>query len=122
VTDSASILIADNDATTARFLTRLLSREGHRVEVVTTAEAALERCASAPPDLVLVDLLAGGSWFEICRKIKEQESTRLIPVVIVTAQSDRADRLKGIEAGADDFVAKPFDLDDLVETLRRWLK
>jgi cyclic di-GMP phosphodiesterase len=110
----ASILVADDDQTSARFLKRLLTREGHDVAVVQSGAEALEACQVSPPDLVLVDLVAPrGVGFDICRKLKEQARTRFVPVVIVTAQGDRADRLKGIEAGCDDFLIKPFDSTEL---------
>jgi putative two-component system response regulator len=119
VNSAASILIADDDDISARFLTRLLTREGHHVSVVTSGEEALKVCATAPPDLVLVDLVArGGRGFDVCRKLKDQATTRLIPVVIVTAQSDHHDRLQGIDAGADDFVIKPFDSSELYARIR----
>src|SRR4030095_11276647 len=98
----ATILVADDDEISARFLKRLLTREGHHVSVVQTAEEVLEVCGTAAPDLVLIDLVAPrGHGFDVCRRLKEQSSTRFVPVVIVTAQSDRADRLRGIEAGCD---------------------
>jgi putative two-component system response regulator len=119
VDSAASILIADDDEISARFLTRLLTREGHHVSVVASGEEALKVCATTPPDLVLVDLVAhGGRGFDICRKLKDQATTRLIPVVIVTAQSDHHDRLQGIDAGADDFVGKPFDSAELYARIR----
>src|SRR5262245_3331262 len=110
----ASILVADDDQTSARFLKRLLTKEGHHVAVVQTGGEALDACRSAPPDLVLVDLVAErGEGFNVCRRLKHEIATRFIPVVIVTAQGDRADRLKGIEAGGDDFLIKPFDSTEL---------
>ncbi len=110
MTPSASILIADDDEISARFLKRLLTREGHHVSVVRSADEVLAACAVRPPDLVLLDLVAPrGHGFDLCRRLKEQPSTRLVPVVIVTAQSERHDRLKGLQAGADDFLGKPFD-------------
>ena len=110
MTSSASILVADDDDISARFLKRLLTREGHHVSVVRSADEVLAACAAQSPDLVLLDLVAPrGHGFDICRRLKEQASTRLVPVVIVTAQSERDDRLKGIMAGADDFLGKPFD-------------
>jgi len=110
VTASASILVVDDDEISARFLKRLLTREGHHVSIVHSADAVLPACAAGTPDLVLLDLVAPrGHGFEICRRLKEQLSTRLVPVVIVTAQSERHDRLQGIQAGADDFLGKPFD-------------
>src|SRR4029077_4713460 len=92
------------------FLNRLLTREGHHVSVVRSADEVLAACAAQSPDIVLLDFVAPrGHGFDICRRLKEQASTRFVPVVIVTAQSERDDRLKGIMAGADDFLAKPFD-------------
>jgi putative two-component system response regulator len=115
----ASILIADDDETSARFLKRLLTREGHHVSVVDDPDAALVACTTALPDLVLIDLVAPrGHGFEVCRKLKEGYATRLIPVVIVTAQSDRQDRLRAIDAGADDFLTKPFELAELHARIR----
>jgi putative two-component system response regulator len=111
---NADILIADDDETSVRFLRRLLSREGHTVSVASTVDAALEVCAQKTPDLVLVDLVAPrGHGYELCRRLKEHSATRFVPVVIVTAQTDRRDRLKGIEAGCDDFLVKPFDATEL---------
>jgi cyclic di-GMP phosphodiesterase len=110
----ASILVADDDETSARFLKRLLTREGHDVSVVHKGEHVISVCHDAPPDLVLLDLVAPrGQGFEVCRRLKDDRVTRLIPIVIVTAQGDRVDRLRGIEAGCDDFVAKPFDSTEL---------
>ena len=106
----ASILVADDDDISARYLKRLLTREGHQVSVVRSVEEVLAACEAGKPDLVLLDLVAPrGHGFELCRRLKEQPLTRLVPVVIVTAQSERHDRLQGIQAGADDFLGKPFD-------------
>ena len=80
----------------------------------SSADAALSSCQNDPPDLVLVDLVAPrGHGFDVCRRLKDQGATRFIPVVIVTAQGDRVDRLRGIEAGCDDFLTKPFDSTEL---------
>jgi putative two-component system response regulator len=115
----ASILIADDDETSSRFLKRLLTREGHHVSIVQAADEVLRTCAAHPPDLVLIDLVAPqGHGFEICRQLKESTATRFIPIVIVTSQSDKQDKLKGIDAGADDFVTKPFDTAELHARIR----
>lgn len=109
----ATILVADDDATSAKFLQRLLTREGH-VRIVNDEEAALTACEASPPDLVLIDLVAPqGHGFTVCRRLKDRHATRLIPVIIVTSQGDSGERLEGIEAGADDFVLKPFDATEL---------
>jgi putative two-component system response regulator len=119
VNASASILIADDDDISARFLKRLLTREGHHVSVVHRGEEALRSCATSPPDLVLIDLVApAGHGFDVCRRLKGQTLTRFVPVIIVTAESDRSDRLDAINAGADDFVTKPFDVTELHARIR----
>jgi putative two-component system response regulator len=119
----ASILIADDDDISARFLKRFLTREGHHVSIVTTAEEVLSACASDPPDLVVLDLVAPrGHGFDVCRQLKEQPRTRFIPVVIVTSQTDRHERLAGIDAGADDFVSKPFDAMELHARIQSLVK
>src|SRR5262249_32901560 len=123
VSTSAAILIADDDEISARFLKRLLTREGHHVSIVTSGDEVLRACASTPPDLVVLDLVApGGHGFDVCRQLKEQPTTRFIPVVIVTTQSDRHERLAGIDAGADDFVSKPFDPMELHARIKSLVK
>jgi putative two-component system response regulator len=111
---NVDILVADDDETSARFLKRLLSREGHNISIVDSVELALRACEVQAPDLVLVDLVAPrGQGFELCRRLKNMSVTKFVPVVIVTALSDRTDRLRGIEAGCDDFLVKPFDATEL---------
>ncbi len=114
----ATILVADDDTTSARFLERLFTHEGLHVRIVDTDEAILRECETSPPDLVLVDLVARGHAFTVCRQLKDHHATRLIPVVIVTAQAESGERLKAIEAGADDFVLKPFDPTELRARVR----
>lgn len=125
VTDqlAASILIADDDEVTARLLKRLLTREGHRVTIVSSGDEALRVCTTTPPDLVVLDLLSPhGRGFDVCRKLKGHPATRFIPVVIVTSQTDRQQRLEGIDAGADEFLGKPFDSATLHARIRSLVK
>lgn len=88
----------------------LLSVEGYDVLEVDSGTAALSCVAQANPDLILLDVMMPGmDGYEVCRQLKQDEHTRLIPVVFVTALNDRRARLRGIEAGGDDFLSKPFD-------------
>jgi len=117
------VLVVDDDADMAAFLAVLLQREGLKVEIASDGEAALVKVHASPPDLVLLDvMMPGTSGFEVCRRLKGDESTALIPVVLVTALEDSQSRVQGIEAGADDFLSKPVKREELVarvKTLRR---
>lgn len=117
------VLVVDDDPDMARFLARLLAQQGMQAEVAADGDAALERIAAAPPDLVLLDVqMPGPSGFDICRKLKNADATALLPVVLVTALEDHDSRIKGIEAGADDFLSKPVRREELVarvKTLQR---
>jgi cyclic di-GMP phosphodiesterase len=108
------VLIVDDERLNRDLLERVLQREGYETLTATDGEAALAAIAAGPPDLVLLDvMLPGKDGFEVCRALKHDAATRLIPVVLVTGMHNRQQRIRGIEAGADDFLAKPFDPDEL---------
>jgi class 3 adenylate cyclase len=117
------VLVVDDDPDMAAFLTHMLRQEGMSVETVNDGQSALARVAASPPDLMLLDVMMPGiSGFDVCRQLKGGESTALIPVVLVTALEDSESRVRGIEAGADDFLSKPVRREELVarvKTLRR---
>ena len=121
--DEFRVLVVEDDPDMAGFLVRLLEKQGMRAEIAADGHAALERIAASPPDLVLLDVqLPGHSGFDICRRLKGNEATALTPVVLVTALEDQESRVRGIEAGADDFLSKPVRREELlarVKTLRR---
>jgi class 3 adenylate cyclase len=104
-------------------LTRLLGREGMAVDIVQDGDAALVHAMASAPDLILLDvMLPGRSGFEVCEQLKGDEATALIPIVLVTALEDRESRVRGIQAGCDDFLSKPINAEELiarVKTLRR---
>ncbi len=84
--------------------------EGYEVFEADSGPVALESVTTRQPDLILLDVMMPGmDGFEVCRRLKQDEHTRLVPIVFVTALDDRRARLKGIEAGGDDFLTKPFD-------------
>ncbi len=117
------VLIVDDDPDMAGLLGRMLMQQGMQAQVAANGPAALEMIAASPPDLVLLDVqMPGPDGFEICRRLKSQEATALLPVVLVTALEDHDSRVRGIEAGADDFLSKPVRREELiarVKTLRR---
>lgn len=104
------VLVVDDHAPSRMAAVALLSVDGYQVEQAHCGQSALSRVAQHQPDLILLDVMMPGlDGFEVCRRLKENENTRLIPVVFVTALGDREARLRGIEAGGDDFLTKPFD-------------
>jgi adenylate cyclase len=121
--DAYRVLVVDDDPDMAGYLARLLQREGLAVEMASDGESALVRVMTTPPDLVLLDVMMPGlSGFDVCRQLKGDEATALIPIVLVTALEDTESRVRGIEAGADDFLSKPVKREELVarvKTLRR---
>ncbi len=113
------VLVVDDDPDMAAFLARMLEREGMEAHVVADGAAALAAVAASRCDLVLLDvLLPDASGFDICERLKSDPATALIPVVLVTALEDRASRVRGIEAGADDFIHNPVSRDELVARVK----
>jgi putative two-component system response regulator len=118
----ADILVVDDDELSARFLRRWLYREGYDVRIAATPATAIEAARASLPDLVLLDLVLQGRGFAVCRELKTDPLTRLIPIVMVTAEADHQARLRGLDAGADDFLTKPFDPAELRARLTSLLR
>ncbi len=109
-TERPRVLVVDDHPSSRMTAVALLSVEGYDVLEADCGLAALNSVFSSNPDLILLDVMMPGmDGFEVCRRLKQDEQTRLTPVVFVTALDDRRARLKGIEAGGDDFLTKPFD-------------
>jgi two-component system cell cycle response regulator len=107
---SARILVVDDIEANVRLLEAKLSAEYYEVLSAPDGTTALALAAAETPDIVLLDVMMPGmDGFTVCRRLKEQEATRHIPVVLLTALDGRADRVAGLEAGADDFLTKPMD-------------
>ena len=120
---SGKILIVDDEASARHALAALLRREGFEVSEAGDGPAALAECARSRPDLILLDILMPGmDGFEVCRRIKATPETRLTPVVLITGLSATEDRIEGINAGADDFLSKPIDINELLARARSLLR
>ena len=110
---TARILVVDDLETNVRLLEAKLTLEYYEVLTAGDGATALQVASDERPDIILLDVMMPGmDGFETCRRLKADPVTRHIPVVLVTALDGREDKIKGLEAGADDFVTKP--IDDLI--------
>src|ERR1022692_1158562 len=120
---TGTILVADDQAANRELLDELLTTQGFRVVTVPDGAAAVEELTRTQVDLVLLDVMMPHlNGFEVCQKIKSNPETYLIPIVLVTALSDKKDRIEGIKAGADDFLTRRVDRAELLARVGSLLK
>src|SRR5438105_13454947 len=116
----ATVLVVDDEPIVREVVVRYLSREGHRTLEAADGHAARAAIESSDPDLVVLDvMLPGTDGLELCRWIR---STSELPVIMLTARGEEADRIVGLELGADDYVTKPFSPRELVARVRSVLR
>jgi two-component system, OmpR family, response regulator RegX3 len=119
---SLNILVVDDKAALRETLTRSFSREGHNVESVASGQEAIERAGREQYDVVLLDVALGQgvNGYEVCRTLRERRN--VVPIIMLTALDTEADAVQGLEAGADDYVTKPFGLAELRSRVRAVLR
>ena len=116
------ILVVDDVRENVRLLEAVLEAHGYEVVSATDGHAALELAVSAKPDLVLLDvLMPQPDGYTVCRRLREQDETAVLPVIMLTA-SEGAEKTRSIEAGADDFITKPFNQEELLIRIRSLLR
>mgnify|MGYP003579373088 CR=1 FL=1 len=117
------ILVVDDQRTNAEMVSGLLRNLGYEVSVAADGAAALERVLAAPPDLVVSDInMPIMNGYDLCRQLRADPKTALLPVILITSTEAHTERVKGIEAGADDFLMKPVNWPELFGRVKRLLR
>ncbi len=115
-----TILVVDDDHNICELIRLYLEKEGYTVEIANTGIVALEKLKTVSASLVLLDImLPGKDGFEVCREIRK---TSAVPIIMLTAKDDTFDKVLGLEMGADDYIAKPFDTRELVARIKAVLR
>ena len=117
------VLIVEDERDILNLISFNLRKAGYRTRGVTTGEEGMTALIEEPPDLVILDLmLPGMDGFEVCKKMKENDKLKEIPVIMLTAKTEDADIVSGLEAGADDYITKPFSPKVVVARVRTVLR
>ena len=117
------ILIVEDDPDIAHLVARYLDKAGFLTERAASGRDALQAIAVKPPDLLVLDLmLPHVDGLEVCRRVRANEATAAIPIIMLTARAEESERIVGLELGADDYLAKPFSPNELVARVRALLR
>lgn len=115
------ILLVD-DSTTTLFMEEMILKASYELERASDGEEAIEKALAAPPDLVLLDLVMPGmDGFEVCRRLREEPTTRDVPVIMVTTRGEEHNVEKGFAAGCTDYVTKPINTLEIKAKVRTYL-
>lgn len=117
------IMVVEDEAAISTLLEYNLTREGYDVRVAADGEEGLLRIEEDGPDLVVLDwMLPKISGIEVCRRLRSKPETRNVPVIMLTARSEEADRVRGLDTGADDYLTKPFSMSELSARIKAVLR
>jgi two-component system, OmpR family, phosphate regulon response regulator PhoB len=113
------VLVVEDEEALSHLLKYNLEKEGYRVSVAVDGEEALVVADESPPDLVVLDwMLPKASGIEVCRRLRSRQDTRNTPIVMLTARTEESDRIRGLDVGADDYITKPFSMNELLARVR----
>jgi two-component system phosphate regulon response regulator PhoB len=113
------VLVVEDEAALAELLKYNLEKEGYRVSMAHDGEEALVLADETTPDLVVLDwMLPKAAGIEVCRRLRGRQDTRNVPIVMLTARTEESDRIRGLDVGADDYITKPFSMNELLARLR----
>jgi DNA-binding response OmpR family regulator len=117
------ILIVEDDADIAQLIAHYLQKAGHTVEMLASGTTAVARAKTAPPDLIVLDLmLPGMDGLLVCQALRADAGTARIPIIMLTARGEESERIAGLELGADDYVTKPFSPRELTARVAALLR
>lgn len=121
---TALVLIVDDEQDLVKTLEYSLQKEGFRTRVAFTGQSAMDSILAEPhPDLILLDLMLPDlSGIEVCRKVRQNDAVRTIPILMLTAKGEEIDRVVGFEVGADDYMVKPFSVRELILRIKAILR
>ncbi len=120
---AASILIVEDEEALSLLLAYNLEAEGHRVKVIMRGDEADIVLKESIPDLLILDwMLPGISGIELCRRLRGRESTQAMPIIMLTARGEEAERIRGLATGADDYMVKPFSVPELLARVHALLR
>ena len=121
--EAPSVLVVEDEPAQREVLVYNLEAEGYGVARAEDGDEALVLVQETQPDVIILDwMLPGVSGIEVCRRLKANSGTRSIPVIMLTARGEEADRVRGLETGADDYVVKPYSVNELMARVRTQLR
>jgi DNA-binding response OmpR family regulator len=120
---AGTVLIVDDEPSVREVLGSLLSEEGYRTDFAENGHVGYEKARELIPDLIILDVMMPGiDGFEVCRKIRAESPLAQVPIIMITAVSDDRSRLRSIQSGADEFISKPFDFEELLTKVKKVAK
>ena len=117
------MLIVEDEEALLDLLKFNFNKEGYKIDTATDGETALEKILYKPPDIIILDwMLPKLSGIELCRRIRKNKEHKNIPIIMLTAKGEEEDKLRGLETGADDYITKPFSVNELVARVKAVLR